>query len=79
VNAYNIGYRHENGEVEGFVGHSFTSATVAREDAIRQIRRKCEDIGQAYDAGRLIETDRGVSAAEKKRLRQDWWADFKQS
>lgn len=77
MNAYNIGYRHRNGEVEGFVGHSFTSALVARDDAVRKVQRKCEAIGQQYDVTRLIEDERGLTPAERCTLRADWWKDFK--
>ena len=63
-------YRHEHG-VEGYVGTG-TTAAAATADARRKVRVKCEALGAAFDAGRLLTTAAGMTDAEKAQLHADW-------
>ena len=69
---YNIAYRHENGEVEGFSGFAFMGEPEAEKDAIRHARRKCEDIGQTFDLSRLIRSPKELTRAELETVKADW-------
>ncbi len=69
---FNIAYRHENGDVEGFTGCAFTSKKAAKTHAIRLIVSKCEAIRRRYDASRLIESSDGLTGEEIKLIQKDF-------
>jgi len=50
---HRLAYRHENGEIEGFLGTGSTKA-VAKTKAIARASRKADQLDQAFDKGRLI-------------------------
>lgn len=67
-----IAYRHENNEVEGFLGSSLQSTSAADAAAQRLIMAKVEDIGGNYDPQRIIRHESVVSANEMRMIRADW-------
>lgn len=73
VYTHQLAYRHDNGEVEGFKGSDITGDKAkAKADAIQQVRRKCEAIGQPFNPSRLIENEKGLTDAEIRIVRNDW-------
>ena len=68
---FNIGYRWGNGEVEGFSAFRF-GAPAAEAAAIAEIQDKCKTIDQPFDASQLIRDAKGLTAAERDRLKEDW-------
>lgn len=74
----NWAYRHENGDVEGFVGHALTDKAAAEQDCIRQMQRKCDMIKgfgpSPFSMDRVIrsESDTTLTAADKKQVREDF-------
>ena len=69
---YNLAYRHDTGEVEGFVGTAFDKSN-AREAAIRkvidQVRNGCL---REYHAEQVIESFDGLAPEEKTQIEEDW-------
>jgi hypothetical protein len=68
----NLAYRHDSGDVEGFSGWAFTGAGVARGDAVRRVRAKCEAAGLTFRPDRLVESPAGLTRAEVATVRADW-------
>lgn len=68
---HKLAYRHAGGEVEGFVGNGFTKSD-ARADAVRRVCREMGCKGLPYDPARLVESDKGLTPAEKESVRSDW-------
>ena len=77
----NLAYRHENGEIEGFVGHALYDKAAAERDCITQMQRKCDMIrgfGKTpFSMDRVIRSDTGLTAAEIAQLRQDWMSNHR--
>lgn len=69
---YQIAYRHENGEVEGFVGYAFSNPDKARSNAIQQVRDKVLAIGGTYYENRLIESTAGLHGKDFDTIKRDW-------
>ena len=74
-----LAYRYSNGELEGFAGCALTSSEVAKEDALRKVRRKLEHVRHArpdeppFDMNRVLTKDwPGMTEAEKAQLKKDW-------
>lgn len=67
-----IAYRHENGQVEGFLGTALQSASAADAAAQRLIQSKVADIGGNYDPQRIIRHESVVTGDELKMIRADW-------
>ncbi len=65
------GYRHSNGEVEGFVGFAFQEA-FAVTDCIFKVRDKCIELGQEYDEERVIHGPNQCTPAELVTIQADW-------
>lgn len=71
---YQIGYRHKNGEVEGFSATAF-SVNSAKQRAIRLIRNKLHDAfnpPQELEPKRLLISRDQVTADEWEQLKADW-------
>jgi hypothetical protein len=68
---FNIGYRWGNGDVEGFSAFRF-GEQAAEAAAIGEIQNKCKAIDQRYDASQLIRDAKGLTPAERDRLKEDW-------
>jgi hypothetical protein len=66
-----VGYRHNNNEVEGFVGHGLT-AIGAERNAIRKVVEKVAVCGNAYEESRLLKSKRGVTKSEVETIKEDW-------
>lgn len=79
MHQYLVGYRHRNGEVEGFKGFGFTPQS-AKEDAYRQIKLKLEhfmSVPDSFNVRQLIESANALNFGDEARkemeqLRQDW-------
>lgn len=79
---FRIGYRHANGEVEGFIGvalgdqgspgHIIKEREAARHDAIKQVQAKCLECRLPFWEASLIFTGGQCSANEFKQLQADW-------
>ncbi len=72
MHTYRLAYRHDNGEVEGFVGNAFTDAATAERNAIRAVTEKCTAIGKAFNHRRILRSFDGLTAVEEALIRQDW-------
>lgn len=74
---HRIGYRHANGEVEGFVGWGI-SKNIAVTDCIAQIKRKIaiisDDFGiiQPFDGDSLIYGWENLNDYETRLIKADW-------
>ncbi len=66
-----IAYRHQNGEIQGFVGTGFT-VQAAERDSRRRIEAKVGSLGQAFDPGRIISRREQVTTDEMKMIQDDW-------
>ena len=79
---YQLAYRHDNGEVEGFVGLGFTKAN-ARDNAISQITTKIIDVLRVhkpetfFHPDRVIEGEASLTPAELEQVKQDWKTYYK--
>ena len=79
---FNIAYRHQNGEVEGFRGFGL-SAETAQEDAVEQIKRKLKTVeewnqdGSIYDESRVIRSFDGLTKDERDLIQKDWKANVR--
>jgi hypothetical protein len=71
VYVYRLAYRHQNGEVEGFVGVGFEKKTAERA-AVMKALAKVRAIGQVFRADGVIRRDDGLSPDEVAQVRQDW-------
>lgn len=68
---YRLGYRHLNGEVEGFIGFGWRKET-ARSKAVERAISKVEAIENVFDPKRLIENNKKLTPAELETIRADW-------
>jgi len=72
---YKIGYRHANGEVEGFVGVGSTGEA-SRVNAINKVSREVEAKLLKFELSRILDSMEeawaSVTAAELVTLREDW-------
>ena len=69
-------YRHDNGEVEGFVGFGFSEDSAAN-DCINQMRIKAEAIrgsgpNTGFKRARAILSGDGLTPDELEIIRKDW-------
>ena len=71
---FNLGYRHHNGEVEGFVGTGFDE-DAAKRNAIHKVIRKVEAINLPFVSTTLIYTRIGLTKEEFEQLKKDWEID----
>lgn len=71
---FNIGYRHQNGEVEGFVGTG-SDKDAAERNAIRKAAGKAKAINHPFESSRLIYTRTGLTKEEYEQLKKDWEID----
>jgi len=69
---FNLAYRHDNGEHEGFAGTSMVTPGEARRKAISKAVRKCESIGNPFRLERIIESADGLTHEIYEQLREDW-------
>jgi hypothetical protein len=70
---YNLAYRHDTGEVEGFTGTALTNSANARENAIRKVIHKCREICRRdYHAEQVIESIDRVTREEQAEIQADW-------
>jgi hypothetical protein len=67
----NLVYRHENGEVEGFVGKG-ADENAAHTNGIERITRKCAAVRHPYQSARLIDNLDTLTAAETAKVQNDW-------
>lgn len=68
---YCVAYRHENGEIEGFAATRFDAAR-AKEAAMKCMRAEIEAKGLTFNPDRIVESSKGLSAAERVTLQRDW-------
>lgn len=73
---HNLAYRFSNGEVEGFTGFGF-SKEQARINAIQKVGKKLDLLSdmlgkQTFTESSVIESDKGLTAAERAQIRKDW-------
>jgi hypothetical protein len=68
---YNLAYRHQNGEVEGFQGIGFGEVAAER-DAKDQIARKLQQIDQPFEEHRIITSMELLTQPERKQVMEDW-------
>jgi hypothetical protein len=68
---YKIGYRHANGEVEGFVGVGSTGEA-SRVNAINKVSREVEAKLLKFELSRILDSMESVTAVELVTLREDW-------
>lgn len=77
---FNLAYRHNNGDVEGFAGVGFTKKT-AEVDARRQLARKLEIIRPFNEPLQInsdqILTKEKCSPEEMASIRQDWLSNHR--
>lgn len=72
-------YRHDNGQVEGFLGIGGTKAK-AKSDAIDQINRKLDQIAAteghdtSFDKSRVVERPSSLAPEELTKVQADWRA-----
>lgn len=79
MHKYMLAYKHDNGDIEGFVGLGFTKAA-AREDAINDIRKKLRIIGELNGETPILDhsciIEDAVTAAKlgasMKEIQADW-------
>ncbi len=70
-------YRHDNGEVEGFLGTGGTKAK-AKADAIDQISRKLDQLAASeghdisFSKSRVIDRPSHLAPEELARVQADW-------
>ena len=69
-------YRHQNSEVEGFVGTGDSKAK-AKADAIEQIKRKLDLVAgltddSCFDKARVVESPSTLSRDELEIVQTDW-------
>lgn len=72
---FKMGYRHANGQVEGFKATRF-SRYAAEVECRNQIRLKCEQIGDVYQQSREIHADYDLSKEEIRQIKQDWRSNW---
>lgn len=65
-----LAYRHDNREVEGFVGYGFTEES-AENDCIRQMRYKRLSLGP-FRPENVIRDDTDLTLDELEAIRNDW-------
>lgn len=68
---YNLAYRHDTGEIEGFTGTAFV-ADNAKRNAIRKAVCKCEACRRPYHPEQIIESFDGLTPEEITQVRGDW-------
>jgi hypothetical protein len=68
---FQLGYRHCNNEVEGFVGVGFSEES-AYKDCWNQIMHKVAAIPNTFDEKRIIDSERSLTPNELEVIRQDW-------
>lgn len=79
---YRVAYRHENGDVEGFVGTGINE-TAAKQDAYRKIRQKITFLASIQEKSglecsveinpeRLCVSGAGLTAEELESIKNDW-------
>jgi hypothetical protein len=73
-----IGYRHNDGGIRGYVGYGF-SAESARDNSLDQIRLKCKASGECVENDRIIVTKKECRKGEDMVLRTQWKAIRKAS
>jgi hypothetical protein len=77
----NLAYRHDNGDIEGFVGHALGDKAAAERDCIKQMQRKCDMIkgfGKTpFSMDRVIRSDTTLTAAEIEQVKQDWLSNHR--
>jgi hypothetical protein len=72
-------YRHDNGEVEGFIGNGGTKKA-AKDDAKDQIERKLRILGEdctpalaiEFEKSRLIQSPSRLNSDELHKVQDDW-------
>ena len=70
---YQLAYRWANGDVEGFVGSSPTSADTAERNALALIAQKARDIvGEQWTPDSVIRHESRVTVAELATIKADW-------
>ena len=68
---YKLAYRHDNGEVEGFVGTAFHQEN-ARRATILKIIEKVVGIGRQFHPDQVIESVDGLTPDEIATIQNDW-------
>lgn len=74
---HKLAYRHNNEEVEGFVGIGFTREQ-AKSDCINQIQLKLKVIEEIdfkkvlFNDQQLIKSFAGLTQREKEQIQSDW-------
>jgi hypothetical protein len=68
---HKLAYRHDNGEVEGFVGTAFHQEN-ARRATILKIIEKVVSIGRQFHPGQVIESVDGLTPNEIATIQSDW-------
>jgi hypothetical protein len=73
-------YRHENGEVEGFIGNGGTKGA-AKKDALDQINKKITQVNQGsdirsvlvfFDKTNVVESPSRLTREELDTVQKDW-------
>jgi hypothetical protein len=67
----NSGYRHVNGEVEGFSAIRFGQAA-SEEACLQLVKAKCEALGQPFDPDRIIKGKAKLTKEEIDKIYADW-------
>lgn len=68
---HNVGYRHANGEVEGWSATRFGKDR-ARLAAMASMRSEIEAKGLVYDPSRVLTSFDGLTEQERATLRAHW-------
>ncbi len=68
---YNLAYRYQNNEVEGFVGYGLTKEG-AYNNAVHKIKDKLQSFNETFVVNNAIMDFSGLSEEEVRFIKDDW-------